>query len=156
MIVINSVENSNIIHIAALKNAASTLPTIEGLALPDKTSEITFNDTTRILWQAPNQWLIVSQTVLNLNLGDYFAVNDVSHGRVVIDIEGDKIQHVIKKGCPANINNLQLNQCLNSVFKGMNFTLDFISNQRFRLLVASSFSEFFIQEIIHAANEYSV
>jgi sarcosine oxidase subunit gamma len=36
-----------------------------------------------------------------------FAVTDLSHSRAIIEIEGQDVKEVLKKGCPFNFNTLK-------------------------------------------------
>ena len=78
--------------------------TIDHLVLPEPL-KVTSNDTTRILWMAPNNWLIVSKKfdlleneskkIDNVN----FVLTDLSNSKTIIEIEGDLAEEVLKKGC---------------------------------------------------------
>src|SRR6056300_1935508 len=81
--------------------------TIDHLDLPEPL-KVASNDTTRILWMGPNNWLIVSKKldlleneskkIDNIN----FALTDLSNSKIIIEIEGDLAEEVLKKGCPLN------------------------------------------------------
>ena len=87
-----------------------------------------------MLCLGPNNWLVFS-SVLNLkkkkkdqfNEMD-FAITDISHSRTIIELEGILVNEVLKKGCPLDINSLKDGDCANSVYNGINITIDFISD----------------------------
>ena len=80
----------------------------------------------------PNNWLIFS-SVLDLiekekdqfNDTD-FAITNISDSRTIIQLEGILVNDVLKKGCPLDINSLKEGDCANSVYNGINITIDFI------------------------------
>lgn len=134
---------------------------IEELSLPGPL-KTTFSNETRILWMSPNNWLVISKklTLMKLitNLFDdkEFAITDLSHSRTIIEIEGDLTDEIIKKGCPLNINNLEIGDCANSIFHGITITIDFLSNKpkKVRILALRSFGESLYHSISDACLEY--
>ncbi len=73
------------------------------------------NNDTRILWNGPQNWLLVStkkdllkNISQDLNEAD-FAVTDLSHSKAIIEIEGQEVKEVLKKGCPFNFSSLEKN-----------------------------------------------
>ena len=53
---------------------------------------------------------------------------DLSHSRTIIEIQGDLVNEVLKKGCPINIDKFSQGDCTNSIYNGISITIDFISN----------------------------
>ena len=107
---------------------------LEDLDLPLENQKVTANKETRILWSAPRTWLIISskKNIINniKNKCDHenFAVTDISHSRAVIQIKGLQAKEVLKKGCPININEIQVNNCAGTVFNGITVVVDFVNN----------------------------
>ena len=108
-----------------------------------------FNEDTRILWNGPKNWLLVStkKDLIN-NIFDQFketdfAVTDLSHSRAIIEIEGRETIEVLKKGCPFNFNILEKNNSINSTYNGIAFIVDKIDDNpnKVRLFVLRSFGE---------------
>ena len=101
------------------------------------------NNETRILWNGPKNWLLVStkKHLLNKILEKFkdtdFAVTDLSHSRAIIEIEGQNTKEVLKKGCPFNFNILEKNNFINSIYNGIAFTVDMLEKDpdRIRLFV---------------------
>ena len=62
----------------------------------------------------------------------------------------------MKKGCPININEIQVNNCAGTVFNGITVVVDFVNNNpdTFNLLALRSFSETFYHHITDAALEF--
>ena len=109
---ISEVKNLTIIQLVQYKKSKIQTSTIkvEDLDLPLESLKVTANKETRVLWNAPRTWLIISskKNIIN-NIKDKcdhenFAVTDISHSRAVIQIKGLQAKEVLKKGCPININ----------------------------------------------------
>ena len=161
---ISEVKNLTIIQLVQYKKSKIQPNTIklEDLELPIDNPKVTANKETRILWSAPRTWLIISskKNIIN-NIKDKcdhenFAVTDISHSRAVIQIKGLQAKEVLKKGCPININEIQINSCAGTVFNGITVVVDFIDNSpdTFNLLALRSFGETFYHHITDAALEF--
>ena len=153
-----------IIQIVQFKNStvSSDNIIINGLKLKDEALSVVSNDNTRILWNGPKNWLLVS-TKKNIFQDIYeafketdFAVTDLSHARAIIELEGQDVKEVLKKGCPFNFNTLEKNNSINSTFNGITFTLDMLDNKpdKVRLFVLRSFGESFYHSITDASLEF--
>ena len=153
-----------IIQIVQFKNStvSSDNIIINGLKLKDEALTVVSNDDTRILWNGPKNWLLVS-TKKNIFQDIYeafketdFAVTDLSHARAIIELEGQDVKEVLKKGCPFNFNSLDKNNSINSSFNGITFTLDMLNDKpdKVRLFVLRSFGESFYHSITDASLEF--
>jgi len=150
-----------IVQIAQYKNSSTKDINIDGLKLSNEALKINCNNDTRILWNGPKNWLLTS-TKKNLlenikktcNEND-FAVTDLSHSRVVIEIEGTNSKEILKKGCPYNFNELKKNNCVNSVFNGITITVDMMDDNpiNLRLLALRSFGESLYHSVTDACLE---
>ena len=154
-------KNLLIIQIAQYKNSSTKDINIDGLKLNNEPLKVNCNNDTRILWSGPKNWLLTS-TKKNLlenikktcNEND-FAVTDLSHSRVIIEIEGTNSKEILKKGCPYNFNELKKNNCVNSVFNGITITVDMMDDNpiNLRLLALRSFGESLYHSITDACLE---
>ncbi|MDA0377665.1 MAG: sarcosine oxidase [Proteobacteria bacterium] len=134
---------------------------IEDLNLPSPLKSSS-NSSTRILWIGPDNWLVISSKLNLLKQEEKkfedknFALTDISHSRTIIEIEGNLIDEIIKKGCPLNINDLKQGDCANSVYNGMSIVIDFISDnpKKVRIFSLRSFGESFYHSISDACLEY--
>ena len=150
-----------IVQIVQYKNSSTKDINIDGLKLNNEALKISCNNDTRILWNGPKNWLLTS-TKKNLlenikktcNEND-FAVTDLSHSRVVIEIEGTNSKEILKKGCPYNFNELKKNNCVNSVFNGITITVDMMDDNpiNLRLLALRSFGESLYHSVTDACLE---
>ena len=104
-----------IVQIVKYNSSAITIENIklDDLNLKNETLNISCNTNTRILWNGPNNWLLVSSKKeilkeINEKLVDTdFAITNISHSRAIIQIEGKNTKEILKKGCPFNFNELK-------------------------------------------------
>ena len=161
---ISEVKNLTIIQLVQYKESKINVNDIkiEGLEIPTQNSKVNLNKETRILWNAPRTWLILSskeniiETVQKNFKETDFAITDISHSRALIKIQGDQAKEILKKGSPINFNELGVNQCVGTVFHGITIVIDSISNNpdTFNLLVLRSFGESFYHHVTDAALEF--
>ncbi len=161
---ISEIKNLLIVQIVQYKNSLVSYQgfDIDGLKLKNKPLAVVINDTTRILWNGPKNWLLVStkkdliKDVLNKFKDTDFAVTDLSHSRAIIEIEGKDTIEVLKKGCPFDLNILEKNNSINSTYNGIAFTLDKLQEDpdKVRLLVLRSFGESMYHSITDASLEF--
>jgi heterotetrameric sarcosine oxidase gamma subunit len=164
LINILEVKNLNIVQIFQYQKSKIKLDdvNIESLELSLLSSKVSSNKDTRILWSAPNTWLVVSKkkdiikTIKKKCSNEDFAVTDISHSRSTIQIKGPKAKEVLKKGCPINFNEFEKNNCAGSVFHGINIVIDCIENnpQTFNLITLRSFGESFYHHVTDASLEF--
>ena len=161
---ISEVKNLTIIQLVQYKESKINVNDIkiEGLEIPTESSKVNSNKETRILWNAPRTWLILSskeniiETVQKSFKEADFAITDISHSRAVIQIQGAQAKEVLKKGSPINFNEFGINRCAGTVFHGITIVIDSISKDpdTFNLLVLRSFGESFYHHIIDSALEF--
>ena len=153
-----------IVQIVQYKNSIFSIENIDidGLKLKDKQLKVSNNIETRILWNGPKNWLLVStkKDLLN-NISQIFketdfAVTDISHSRAIIEIEGQDIKEVLKKGCPFDFNTLEKNNSINSTYNGITFTADMLDENpdKVRLFALRSFGESLYHSITDASLEF--
>ena len=159
-------ENKNllIVQIVQYKNSTISIENIDidGLKLKDEPLSVSNNNDTRILWNGPKNWLLVStkKDLLKNVLQNFqeidFAVTDLSHSRAIIEIEGQEVKEVLKKGCPFNFNTLETNNSINSTYNGIAFTVDMLDENpnKVRLFALRSFGESFYHSITDASLEF--
>ncbi len=160
---VSEVSGLSIFQIAQYRNSNFDISKIrlDGLSFPSSLN-LTSNTNTRILWLGPNNWLIFS-SVLDLiekekdQLHDTdFAITNISDSRTIIQLEGILVNEVLKKGCPLDINSLKEGNCANSVYNGINITIDFISDNPkiVRISGLRSFGESLHHSITDACLEF--
>ena len=161
---ISEIKNLLIVQIVQYKNSSVSFEgiDIDGLKLKNEPLTVVFNDTTRIMWNGPKNWFLVS-TKKNLikDIADKFkytdfAVTDLSHSRAIIEIEGNDTLEVLKKGCPFNFDTLDKNNSINSTYNGIAFTVDRLSDNpnKVRIFALRSFGESLYHAITDASLEF--
>ena len=161
---ISEIKNLLIVQIVKYKNSKVSIENfdIDGLKLKDKPLGVINNNDTRILWNGPQNWLLVStkkdllkNISQDLNEAD-FAVTDLSHSKAIIEIEGQEVKEVLKKGCPYNFSSLEKNNSINSTYNGIAFTVDLLNDNpdKVRLFALRSFGESLYHYITDASLEF--
>ena len=161
---ISEIKNLLIVQIVQYKNSTVSIESIDfdGLRLKDESLHVVNNNDTRILWNGPKNWLLVStkkdlfKNILKNFQDTDFAVTDLSHSRAIIQLEGQEVKEVLKKGCPFNFNTLEKNNSINSTFNGIAFTVDMMNENpdKARLFTLRSFGESFYHSITDASLEF--
>ena len=152
-----------IFQIAKFKNSDfdTSKVKVDGLNLPSSLKSSS-NSNTRLLWLGPDNWLVFSS---NLNLIEKekkqfseldFAITDISHSRAIIELEGNLVNEVLKKGCPLDINSFKEGDCANSVYNGITVTIDFVSDnpKKVRISGLRSFGESLHHSITDSCLEF--
>ena len=164
LIKISEIKNLIIVQIIQYKNSNLLCEEIkiDNLKLSSKVLSVVTNENTRILWNGPRNWLIMtnkkevlSEIGKNFSEKD-FAVTDISHSKSIIELEGVEAKEVLKKGCPFNFNELYKNNCLNSTFNGMSIIVDMINDKpdTFRIFSLRSFGESLYHSLTDASLEF--
>ena len=161
---ISEIKNLLIVQIVQYKNSSVSFEkiNIDGLKLKDMALKVVSNNDTRILWNGPKNWLLISskkdllKKILEAFKETDFAVTDLSHSRAIIEIEGQDVKEVLKKGCPFNFNSLEKDNSINSIYNGIAFTVDMLNDNpvKVRLFALRSFGESLYHSITDASLEF--
>ena len=161
---ISEKKNLLIVQIVQYKNSTISIESInlDGLKLKDEPLSVSNNNDTRILWNGPKNWLLVSTKKdlfksISQNFKETdFAVTELSHSKAIIVIEGQDAKEVLKKGCPFNFNSLKKNNSINSTYNGIAFTVDMLDDNPFkvRIFTLRSFGESLYHSITDASLEF--
>ena len=161
---ISEIKNLLLVQIVQYKNSTASIESteIDGLRLKDEPLNVISNNDTRVLWNGPKNWLLVStkkdllNNILQIFKETDFAVTDLSHSKAIIEIEGKDAKEVLKKGCPFNFNTLEINNSINSTYNGIAFTVDMLDENpnKVRLFALRSFGESFYHSISDASLEF--
>ena len=161
---VSEIKTLLIVQIVQYKN--SNIPfeniDIDSLKLKNEPMSVVSNNDTRILWNGPKNWLLVStKKDLLKNISETFkeqdfAITDLSHSRAIIEISGQEVKEVLKKGCPFNFNILEKNNSINSTYNGIAFTADMIDDKPFkvRIFTLRSFGESLYHSITDSSLEF--
>ena len=161
---ISELKNLLIVQIVQYKNSSIKINDIKlnNLQFVNEAQKVVANENLRILWNSPNNWLVVSnkkelfdEILKNFNDSD-FAVTDLSHSKAIIEIEGPNVKEVLKKGCPFNFNIFSKNMCINSSYNGISFLVDMVEDdpEKARIFSLRSFGESMYHSITDASLEY--
>jgi heterotetrameric sarcosine oxidase gamma subunit len=161
---ISEIKDLLIVQIVQYKNSTVSIESIDidGLKLKNEPLIISNNTDTRILWNGPKNWLLVStkKDLLTNILQNFkeidFAVTDLSHSKAIIEIEGKDAKEVLKKGCPFDFNTLEKNNSINSTYNGIAFTVDMLDDNpdKARLFALRSFGDSLYHSITDASLEF--
>ena len=161
---ISEIKNLLIVQIVHYKSSQISFENIDidGLKLKDEPLNVISNKDTRILWNGPRNWLLVStkKDLLKNIIQNYketdFAVTDLSHSKTIIEIDGKYVKEVLKKGCPFNFDILEKNKSINSTYNGIAVTIDMLDDNpnKVRLFALRSFAESLYHSITDASLEY--
>ena len=161
---IREITDVKIYQVVQYKKSAVSTSNIQlgSINLPTEAAGVSADEQTRVQWFAPRSWIIfsnddnISSAIENTFNDKDFAVTDVSHSRVIIQIEGEDALNILKKGCPINFNEFKKNNCVNSVYHGITISVDMLDDSplTFNLMALRSFSESFHHAITDAALEY--
>jgi len=161
---ISEEKHLKMIQVVQYKRSKIQLNTIQidGLKLPIENSKVESNKKTRILWNAPKTWLIISskeniyEAIKEKCNDENFAITDISHSRVVIKLKGLQSTEVLKKGSPINFSKFEKNNCAGTIFHGINIIVDLTDNdpETYNILTLRSFGESLYHHITDAALEF--
>ena len=153
-----------IIQIVQYKNSSTLLDSlkIDDLNLKNEALNVSNNNDTRILWNGPNNWLLVSnkknllKEIAEKFDANNFAITNLSHSRAIIELDGENAKEVLKKGCPYNFNELKKDNSLNSTFNGMSVTIDVLNDNphKIRIFTLRSFGESLYHSITDSCLEF--
>ena len=161
---IKELKNLLIVQIVQYKNSSIKIDDINfnNLKFVNQAQKVVSNENIRVLWNSPNNWLLVShkkellkEIYSTFNEND-FAVTDLSHSKATIELEGPFVKEVLKKGCPFNFNILTKNMSINSAYNGISFIVDMVENEpeKARIFSLRSFGESLYHSITDASLEF--
>ena len=161
---IKELKNLLIVQVVQYKNSSIKIDEINfnNLKFVNQSQTVVSNENIRVLWNSPNNWLLVSnkkellkEIYSTFNEND-FAVTDLSHSKATIELEGPYVKEVLKKGCPFNFNILTKNMSINSAYNGISFIVDMIEDEpeKVRLFSLRSFGESLYHSITDASLEF--
>ena len=161
---IKELKNLLIVQIVQYKNSSIKIDDINfnNVKFVNQAQKVVSNENIRVLWNSPNNWLLVShkkellkEIYSTFNEND-FAVTDLSHSKATIELEGPYVKEVLKKGCPFNFNILTKNMSINSAYNGISFIVDMVENEpeKARIFSLRSFGESLYHSITDASLEF--
>ncbi len=161
LIKIKEIKNINLFQVVKFKNSKENISNlkIDGVRFTENLKTAS-NFNTRVIWMGPDNWYVFStknivEELKNFNTND-FAITNISHSRSIIEIEGDMVYEVLKKGTPLDVSKFKEGDCANTIYNGITITLDFISNNPniIRIFGLRSFGESLHHSITDACLEF--
>ena len=94
---VKEIKNLLIVQIVQYRNSTASFENIniDNLNLKNEPLNVVCNNDTRILWNGPKNWLLVStkkdliKNIVEKFKETDFAVTDLSHSRAIMEIEGN-------------------------------------------------------------------
>ena len=161
---IKEIKDLFIVQLVQFKNSNLSIDNmnIDNLSFKNSPLSVDYNEATRILWNGPKNWLLVSQKLELLDEmknkfdQENFAITNLSHSRAIIQLKVSEAKEVLKKGCPYNFNDLIKNNCLNLTFNGISITVDMLNDNpdKLRLFCLRSFGESLYHSITDSSLEF--
>ena len=161
LIRVKELKNIYLFQIVKYKKSKESISNfkIDNLIFPEKL-KVSSNSNTRIIWMGPDNWYVFSSEKIIDQLKNFkekdFAVTDLSNSRTIIELEGNFVFEVLKKGTPLDVGKLEQGNCANTVYNGITITLDIISNRPniVRIFGLRSFGESLYHSITDSCLEY--
>lgn len=145
--------------------AANAIEDVLGTALPRSAGDVTGHGQHSVLWQGPDEWLVVSQmsadalvAVLKESVaGAHAAVVDVSANRTVLELRGAAARAVLQKGCPLDLHPRAFapGRAVATTLARIPLVLWQVGPDSYRLLPRSSFAEYVARWLLDAAQEFA-
>jgi len=144
--------------------AAAALEGVLGTVLPRTAGEVTRHGQHSVLWQGPDEWLLVSQmsagvlvpALLESVAGAHAAVVDVSANRTVVELRGAAARAVLQKGCPLDLHPRAFapGRAVATTLARIPLVLWQVGPDSYRLLPRSSFAEYVARWLVDASQEF--
>lgn len=152
----------HIVHMAGNVDDAAfptTARHVLGLPLPLTAGETRDGHGVRVLWLAPDRWLVVSaHAVDTARLAGLASINDVGQGRLVLRLSGRNARDLLAKGCPIDLDPsvFTVGRCAASLLGHLNVVVDAIASDTFDLYVPRSYDQFVREWLRRGGREFGV
>lgn len=143
---------------------AGELEDVLGTRLPRSVGEVTSHAPHSVLWQGPDEWLVVSQTPADAlvpalaaaGAGGHAAVVDVSANRTVLELKGTAARAVLEKGCPLDLHPRAFGpgRAVTTTLARIPLVLWQVGSDSYRLLPRSSFADYVARWLLDASQEF--
>ncbi len=134
------------------------------IMLPLVPNTSTETEAYRTFWLSPDEWLIVAQSsdaigvesILRNSLCDDCALTDVSGGQVLLRLEGQNAENVLKKSTSYDLGKLTIGKTVGTCVAKSNVRICRVDNQSFELIVRRSLANYLLTWLMDASQEYGV
>ena len=145
--------------------AAKAIEGVLGTELPRSAGDVASQGEHSVLWQGPDEWLVVSQMAaealveeLRLSVdGAHAAVVDVSANRTVLELRGAAASAVLQKGCPLDLHPRAFasGRAVSTTLARIPLIVWQVGPDSYRLLPRSSFADYVARWLLDATQEYA-
>ena len=138
------------------KDFTSKVGKILGIILPLEVGSIVFKEEISVITNGPNEWLIISNNIVeenassfelenilyeNVSKNDLGSVTNVTDQFTIFSLKGSNIYEVLSKSSPFNFDTLFDNSSAQTLLNNVDITIVKKNNENMDLLVRRSFSE---------------
>ena len=161
-VVITERKDLRIIHMAGDINDptfATSARNVLGLPLPQMAGETREGRGVRIIWLAPDRWLVIGKNSSELvELIGKAAINDISQGRVILRISGHNARDLLNKGCPIDLDPqiFPSGQAVSTLLGHLNVVIDCVEANIFEIYVSRSYHHFICEWLVRAGKEFGI
>jgi sarcosine oxidase subunit gamma len=152
------------LRVDPVSSAARALEDVLGTALPRSAGEVGSHGQHSVLWQGPDEWLVVSQmsaevlvpALVESVAGAHAAVVDVSANRTVLELRGTAARAVLEKGCPLDLHPRAFGpgRAVTTTLARIPLVLWQVGPDSYRLLPRSSFADYVARWLLDASQEF--
>ena len=132
-----------------------------GLNLPTQSGGVAVANGVRALWTGPNHWLIKAplETGLAQRWSDALpdvAINDVTHGRIVLQLHGPSAREILASGCPLDLRShaFPTGACASSLLENIHIVIDCLKDDEFEIVAGRAYARSLWDWITTAASAY--
>ena len=149
-------------------DVARRIEDVLGAGLPATCGDVTGAGAHSVLWLAPDEWLVVSQTAPEALVGSLQAaaaetaggraqIVDVSANRTVVEVSGPAARGVLEKGCPTDLHPRAFadNTAITTSLARVPVLLWKIDATTFRVLPRASLAQYVAAWLLDASQEFA-
>ena len=136
------------------------------VALPITPCSSAQSDIAKILWLAPDEWLIIVaaggeyeiEQQLRAHLKGHFAVSDISGAQTILELSGSHVIELMKKstGYDLHLESFPVGKVIGTTFSQAGAHILRVSEDKFQLIIRRSFSDYIWLWIQEASKEYGL
>ncbi|MGY8960730.1 MAG: sarcosine oxidase subunit gamma [Alphaproteobacteria bacterium] len=153
-----------LLDLAAGPNVAETVANAArklGISLPAHALESGSAGNARALWVGPGHWLI--KTPIETEQAQRWtkalpdaAINDVTHGRIVLQLSGASAREILAAGCPLDLRPgaFPPGACASTLLENIQVVLDCLEDETFEVIAGRAYARSLWDWITTAASAY--
>jgi len=144
--------------------AVGAIEGVLGTALPRTAGAVGSHGQHSVLWQGPDEWLVLSQVPADALVealmtgvaGAHAAVVDVSANRTALELTGTSARAVLQKGCPLDLHPRAFGpgRAVGTTLARIPLVLWQIGQDSYLLLPRASFADYVARWLLDASREF--